>query len=87
MNIDQRLDEIYGKLDRLLFDGRYEETDEVLSDLNVNVEPIVILVGYLTVTFQWKDVLLERTPLMHAIRERVEHELPERAEGILGGLD
>jgi len=87
MNTDQRLDEIYGELDTLLFDGRYEEADEVLSDVNVNVEPIVILVGYLTITFEWRDVLLERTPLMHAIRARVENELPERAEGILGGLD
>lgn len=87
MNIVQRLDEIFKELDDLLLEGRYKEADEILSDVNVNVEPLTILVGYLTITFQWRDVLLARVPLMHAIRERVEHEVPERAEGILSGLD
>lgn len=87
MNIDQRLDEIFNELDGLLFEGRYEEVDEILSNVNVNVEPLAVLVGYLTITFQRREVLLDRLPLMHAIRERVENEVPERAERILDGLD
>ncbi len=87
MNVDQRLDEIYEELDVLLFAGKYEEADEILSDVNVNVEPLEILVGYLSITFMSRERLLARQPLMHAIRERVEHEVPERAQGILGGLD
>ena len=86
-SISRLLDEIYERLDILLFDGEFAKVDDILSNVPVDIERVEILLGYLTITAQWEGYLLERLPLLDKIIDRVEHEFPaERAKAMLRGF-
>ncbi len=80
------LDAMYKEIDDLLIDGKYAAVDEILRQVHVDAQSLTMLLGYLTITFMFKDSLSERQPLLEKIRHKAEVEAPARAERLLAGL-
>ena len=77
---------LYEEFDEALIEGRFAEVDIYLRHANVSRYRIEILIGFLTITFVWRDSLKERAGFYDRIKARVEKSYPDRAEKILMGL-
>ena len=85
--ISRSLDILYEELDDAMLDGRFEEIDTFLKDANVSRYRVEILMGFLTVTFSWRESLKERAGFFDRVKIRVEGSCPDRAKRILTGLE
>ena len=80
------LDVIFNTIDRRCLAGHYDWVDTLLASVPVAELSFSLLVGFLTITLQWKSELMEREDFLTAVRERAEREIPTRAEAVLSGL-
>ncbi len=85
--ISKALDILYEELDEALIAGQFEEVDIYLRHVNVSRYRVEILIGFLTITFVWKDSLKERAGFYDRVKARVEKSYPDREEKILMGLE
>jgi len=80
------LDYIYDTLDDWMLEGNGTAVDEVLDRVDVDSCELVYLIGYLTITGQWKHKLTKRDEFYNRVRSRVLQEEPERVIPLLQGL-
>lgn len=85
--IDKALDILYEEFDEALLNGEFEAVDIYLRHANVSRYRVETLVGFLTITFVWRDSLKERAGFYDRVKARVEKSYPDRAEKILMGLE
>lgn len=78
---------LYEEFDDALLAGLDEAVDTFLKHANVSRYRVEILIGFLTVTFVWKDSLKERAGFYDRVKIRVEGSYPDRAKNILMGLE
>ena len=85
--LTEALDTLYREFDDALLAGDFEAVDVYLRHANVRRYRVETLVGFLTITFVWKDSLKERAGFYERVKARVEKSHPDRAEKILMGLE
>lgn len=74
--IDEKLDHIFDYLDDLFLDGKFEEANNHLRSVDIANTPIVLLIGYLTITFCAKDKLPYRGTMFLKTKWKIEDECP-----------
>ncbi|KKM96385.1 hypothetical protein LCGC14_1178530 [marine sediment metagenome] len=84
---DKALDILYEEFDKALLAGEFEAVDIYMRHAIVSRYRVETLVGFLTISFQWKDHLKERPGFYARVKARVEKSYPDRAEKILMGLE
>ena len=85
--LTKALDTLYEEFDEALLNGEFEAVDIYLRHANVSRYRVETLVGFLTITFAWKESLKERAGFYDRVKARVENSYPDRAEKILMGLE
>ncbi|TFH46695.1 MAG: hypothetical protein E4H01_09535 [Lysobacterales bacterium] len=87
MNEDDKLDEIFNKVDDLFLAGKFEEADALLSAVDPREIGETLTIGWLTITFAARDRLQNRDALVARARAYFEAEIPEAAAALLKGLE
>jgi len=77
---------IYDTLDNWVLAGKMADVDSVLDRIDVNSCELVYLIGYLTITLQWKSKLSARAKFYDRVKDRILQEEPERITALLQGL-
>jgi hypothetical protein len=85
--IDKALDILYEEFDKALLAGEFEAVDIYMRHAIVSHYRVETLVGFLTISLQWKDHLKERAGFYARVKSLVEKSYPDRAEKILMGLE
>lgn len=86
MSLDATLDGIYGQIDFLMTEGRFEEIDGTLSSLKVGDIGIDLCLGYLTATLPAKSKLPSRRDFYSRAKEyALEYGFDE--PGLFDGLE
>lgn len=85
--ISRALDIVYDEFDYAMLAGLYDEVDTFLKHANVSHYRVEILIGFLTITFVWREALKERAGFYDRVKTRVEGSYPDKAEKILMGLE
>lgn len=80
------LDAIYESTDDALCEGRFADVDAALAALDVEAMPIVLLLGWLSITLAAAELLPSRAAFAAKVRARVERDDPEHASELLRGL-
>ena len=86
-SVEEALDIMFEEFDEALISGQFEEVDIYLRDAIVSHYRVETLVGFLSITFVWKNSLKERACFYDRVKVRVEKSYPDRAEKILTGLE
>lgn len=66
---DAALDIIFDKIDDWLCEGKFDECDEFLGRLKVEIVPTLLLIGILTITYAAHDHLANRPRVFNRIRD------------------
>jgi hypothetical protein len=85
--VSRTLDFIYDTLDDWLLQGEGKKVDQVLDQVDVDTCEHVYLIGYLTITGNWRSHLTARTRFYERVKERIERDVPHRADALLKGLE
>lgn len=85
--IDKGLDILYEEFDKALLAGEFEAVDIYMRHAIVSHYRVETLVGFLTISFQWRDHLKERQGFYARVKAHIEKSHPDRAEKILMGLE
>ncbi len=86
-SVARALNFMYKHIDDLLIAEEYAEVDEILQEVvPCELDP-TLTVGFLTITFMWREHLAERQEVYEAAEAHfAEIFPPERLPGLLGGL-
>lgn len=87
MPIGQALDVLMEEFDEALLAGQFKEVDTYLKHAIVHRYRPETLVGFLTVTFVWRDQLEERAGFFDRVKVHLTAKFPDRVEKILMGLE
>lgn len=60
MNLDQKIDRIYDKIDRLLCEGKFDIVDKILENIPTTHLCIDLLISFLVITLPAKTKLRNR---------------------------
>lgn len=85
--IGKALDILFEEFDEALFAGQFEEVDIYLRHAIVRRYRPETLVGFLTITFDWRDSLKERSGFYDRVKSYLTERYPDRVEKILKGLE
>lgn len=88
MNIDKWIDKIYQEIDGLLLNGKFDEIDVILDNLNIDDFPTSILISYLTITLPIMKRSTSREHLFNRILDKFQSDptTKDRIRRLLGGL-
>lgn len=84
---DDALDDIYSSVDNLFRVDAFDLVDEVLSSADVYGWPVLLLLGFASITSAASEHLPSRSEFMAAVRERLTVLDPERVDALLAGLE
>lgn len=65
LDTDEKIDRIYDKIDRLLYEGKFDVVDKILGNVTTKYLNSDFLITFLTVTLPAKSKLLNRPRLYH----------------------
>ena len=77
---DNEIDIIYDRIDDLLSDGKFNEVDNMLKNLDVNRIDEDEMLSYLTITAAAKNILLNRKAFFEKVKTKLSPE-------VLSGLE
>ena len=85
MKIAKQLDKIFEETNQKLEEGKFDEINEWLKGVDVENEPIEILIGWLTTCLCVYSKLPYIDRFYERVEEKLEKEEPGRAKAILHG--
>lgn len=85
--IDDELDKIFDKVDMLCEDGKFEELDALIQDVEPRSIGTDLTVGWLTITRAAADKLKNRGALVDRARVFFTDVSPHSAHELLNGLE
>ena len=89
LSIDGQIDVIFKKVDELCWEGKWDEIDEMLENVDVKNEPLSILISYLSITLCISEKLKKRKEFYRKTFHRIvyaENATPHRIYRLLSGL-
>jgi len=82
------IDAVFDEIEGLLCEEGFETVDRLFANVHVELTPLDLLVGYLTITFSTKQKLAERATFFGKVRaEVIRRGMADRVEGLLLGLE
>lgn len=79
---------MYNSIDTLMINSEYGAVDSLLAAIEVKNFSVAMLIGFLTITLQWRSKLDEREMLFERIQLEVERKFPpEKSRRLLSGLE
>lgn len=85
--MEDELDSLFGRIDDLLRAGDFAAVDREVASVDAEATPLVLLLGWLSITSAAKHKLAEREALVARVVARVNRDEPtERAAALLRGL-
>lgn len=77
---------LFSAVDKAFSDGRFEEIDALLPQIDLEKLDSTLLVGVLSITLSAKDKLTNRPALFDAVAARIWKLRPEAYQNLLVGL-
>lgn len=84
--IDSQIDVIIEEVELLLWAGKWDIIDEKLNLVNVELEPLDILLSWLSMTFVEKSKLKNYNSFFESVKKRIELDGEDSVE-LLRGLE
>ena len=87
MTIDDELDKIFDKVDMLCTDGKFEELDALIQDVEPRAIGTDLTVGWLTITRAAAHKLKNRDAMVERARQFFMDVAPHSVADLLNGLE